>query len=232
MRRTEYIWNQNLLKDFLFQGVSHRWFLPIIQGFCASDQSQRFLQQHVTRGVAEVLLAADHVADAHVLVVDDDGEVVRRVAVGLHDDEVVHLGDGGAHVAGELVVDHDVLAIRKPEPDHVGAALLDVPTHGRVVELQRGAVVPVGPLLGAGRRAGPWLPALALGSGGVTLLCFASWRLVYAAAVTPGSAVAHLASDLHPIDDVRSTAAYRRSVAENLVREFLAGELGREHLPS
>lgn len=31
---------------------------------------------------------------------------------------------------------------------------------------------------------------------------------------------------LAPIDDVRSTAAYRMRVAENLVREFLAGRLG------
>lgn len=43
---------------------------------------------------------------------------------------------------------------------------------------------------------------------------------------TARAAAARLAADLTPIDDVRSTAAYRRRVAENLVREFLAGRLG------
>lgn len=36
-----------------------------------------------------------------------------------------------------------------------------------------------------------------------------------------------LDSDLSPIDDARSTAAYRLAVARNLTREFLAGNLGR-----
>ena len=40
------------------------------------------------------------------------------------------------------------------------------------------------------------------------------------------AAATRLADSLSPIDDVRSTATYRRRVAENLVREFLAGNLG------
>jgi CO/xanthine dehydrogenase FAD-binding subunit len=36
-----------------------------------------------------------------------------------------------------------------------------------------------------------------------------------------------LNADLSPIDDARSTAAYRLTVARNLAREFLAGQLGR-----
>lgn len=40
-------------------------------------------------------------------------------------------------------------------------------------------------------------------------------------------AAALLDRDLSPIDDVRSTAAYRRATARHLVREFLAGQLGR-----
>jgi CO/xanthine dehydrogenase FAD-binding subunit len=39
-------------------------------------------------------------------------------------------------------------------------------------------------------------------------------------------AASRLGESLAPIDDVRSTAAYRMRVAENLVREFLAGRLG------
>jgi CO/xanthine dehydrogenase FAD-binding subunit len=48
---------------------------------------------------------------------------------------------------------------------------------------------------------------------------------------TGRAAAARLAEDLAPIDDVRSTAAYRRRVSENLVREFLAGNLGHEFAP-
>lgn len=36
-----------------------------------------------------------------------------------------------------------------------------------------------------------------------------------------------LETDLRPIDDARSTAAYRMAVARNLTREFLSGNLGR-----
>jgi CO/xanthine dehydrogenase FAD-binding subunit len=39
-------------------------------------------------------------------------------------------------------------------------------------------------------------------------------------------AAARIGDDVSPIDDVRSTAAYRLHVARNLVREFLAGTLG------
>jgi CO/xanthine dehydrogenase FAD-binding subunit len=43
--------------------------------------------------------------------------------------------------------------------------------------------------------------------------------------------VSLLRTELHPIDDARSTAAYRHQVACNLLREFLAGHLGSLHLP-
>jgi xanthine dehydrogenase iron-sulfur cluster and FAD-binding subunit A len=39
-------------------------------------------------------------------------------------------------------------------------------------------------------------------------------------------AAEQLADDLTPIDDHRSTTSYRLHVAKNLVREFLAGNLG------
>jgi len=39
-------------------------------------------------------------------------------------------------------------------------------------------------------------------------------------------AAAAVAGDLSPIDDVRSAAVYRMRVAQNLVREFVAGRLG------
>ena len=45
-------------------------------------------QQDVLRGVRDVVLAPDDVADLHVRVVDDDREVVQRRAVAPDDQEV------------------------------------------------------------------------------------------------------------------------------------------------
>ena len=43
MGDTRYIWNYNLLKDFFYHSIPERWLLPIIQGFCITDGSQRFM---------------------------------------------------------------------------------------------------------------------------------------------------------------------------------------------
>ena len=50
--------------------------------------AERLEQQDVLRRVADVVLAADHVADLHRRVVDDDREVVERRPVAADDDEV------------------------------------------------------------------------------------------------------------------------------------------------
>ncbi|HMB68475.1 MAG TPA: FAD binding domain-containing protein [bacterium] len=46
-------------------------------------------------------------------------------------------------------------------------------------------------------------------------------------AAAGAAAAAALDADLSPVDDVRAPATYRRRVAENLVRELVAGRLGR-----
>ena len=43
MGDTRYIWNFNILKDFFYQSIQERWLLPLIQGFCMTDESQRFM---------------------------------------------------------------------------------------------------------------------------------------------------------------------------------------------
>ena len=53
--------------------------------------SQCLLQRDVIDGVQQMFLAAQNVGDAHVGIVDDHGEVIRRHAVALADDEVLHL---------------------------------------------------------------------------------------------------------------------------------------------
>ncbi len=47
-----------------------------------------------------------------------------------------------------------------------------------------------------------------------------------------GEAIAELAREIAPIDDVRSTARYRLRVSQNLLREFLAEDRGHEALNS
>ena len=54
-----------------------------------------------------MIVAADHVRDAHVLVVDDHAEVVGGRAVRARDDEIVELGVLERHGAVHQVFDHD-----------------------------------------------------------------------------------------------------------------------------
>lgn len=72
---------------------------------------------------------------------------------------------------------------------------------------------------------------LAWGSmGPVTKRSYAAERRAESAQPSPelgSEAAATLENDLSPIDDARSTAAYRIAVARNLAREFLARNLGR-----
>ena len=61
---------------------------------------------------------------------------------------------------------------------------------------------------------------LALGSVAPTVLRLARTEQVLNAGGTIDQALATLDTEIAPIDDLRSTAAYRRSVAANLVRQF------------
>ena len=38
-----YVWNYSILKDFFYHSIPERWLLPVIQGFCTTDTSQRFM---------------------------------------------------------------------------------------------------------------------------------------------------------------------------------------------
>ncbi len=72
--------------------------------------AERLVDLHLPRGVGQVVVAADDVGDAHVVVVDDDGEHVGRVAVRAQQHEVVELLVGEDDLALHLVVD-DRLAV-------------------------------------------------------------------------------------------------------------------------
>ena len=70
------------------------------------------------RRVVDVIVAADHVRDPHVDVVDDDAEVVGRRAVRPRDHEIVELGVGDLDAALDPVVPGDAAVERILEADH------------------------------------------------------------------------------------------------------------------
>ena len=95
--------------------------LPRISGRCANDGTvgaERAEEQHVLRRVREMVVAARDVRDGHVDVVDDDGEVIGRIAVGAEQDEVVDQLALELHVAADEVVKLD-RARRHREADDV-----------------------------------------------------------------------------------------------------------------
>lgn len=63
-------------------------------------------------------------------------------------------------------------------------------------------------------------PRLSLGSVGPTVVRLPRTEAALAAGRPLEEALAALAGEISPIDDLRSTAAYRRTVSANLVREF------------
>ncbi|OIQ70399.1 hypothetical protein GALL_479880 [mine drainage metagenome] len=71
-------------------------------------------------GVVQVVVAADHVGDPHVVVIDDHGEVIGRRAVRAQQDQVVEILVLEGHVALHLVGDQGLALSRGPQPDHIG----------------------------------------------------------------------------------------------------------------
>ena len=53
--------------------------------------AQRVVDQALARGVVQVVVAADDVGHAHVVVVDDHGQIVGRRAVGAQQDQIVQI---------------------------------------------------------------------------------------------------------------------------------------------
>jgi xanthine dehydrogenase small subunit len=67
-------------------------------------------------------------------------------------------------------------------------------------------------------------PRIAFGSVGPTVLRVPRTEAVLAAGGSVESAVQTLTTEIAPIDDLRSTAAYRQRVAANLLRQFWTGK--------
>ena len=70
-------------------------------------RSQRFEHVDLTGRVVQMIVAANHVRDLHVHVIDDDTEVVRGRTVRARDDQIIELGVLKDHVAMNRILDHD-----------------------------------------------------------------------------------------------------------------------------
>ena len=57
--------------------------------------------------IVDVVIAANHVRDLHVQIVDDDAKVVRRRSVAAGDDQVIELGVGDFDATLHLIVPGD-----------------------------------------------------------------------------------------------------------------------------
>ena len=72
---------------------------------------QRVVDLLLARGVDQMVVAADDVGDAHVVIVDHDGEHVGRVAVAAQKHEVVEVLVLPDHAALNLVLDHGLAGL-------------------------------------------------------------------------------------------------------------------------
>jgi hypothetical protein len=64
-----------------------------------------------------MIVAANHMRDAHVHVIDDDAEVVGRIAVRACDDQIIQLRVLEHHAAVHLILDDDRAFERVLETD-------------------------------------------------------------------------------------------------------------------
>ncbi len=77
--------------------------------------AHRRVDLRLARGVGEMVVAADDVGDAHVVVVDDHRQHVGRRAVGAQQHEVVEIAVRPGDAALHLVVDHGLALGRRLE---------------------------------------------------------------------------------------------------------------------
>ena len=73
-------------RESLAVGSDHQWHVCVRR----RGKAEEFLEHDLTRRGGEQIIAPDHLADAHLGIVDHDREVVGRKTVGPTDDEVVH----------------------------------------------------------------------------------------------------------------------------------------------
>ena len=94
---------------------------PWISGMWAKRggvRADRPVELGLAEGVGQVVVAADHVGDAHVDVVDHHRQHVGRRAVAAQQHHVVELLVGDLDLALHQVLDHGLAGLRRLQPDH------------------------------------------------------------------------------------------------------------------
>ena len=84
--------------------------------------AQRVVEDLLAAAIGQVVVAADDVGDAHVVVVDDDGEHVGGRAVRAQDDEIVEVVVGEGDAALDVVLDDGLAVERRLDADDRGDA--------------------------------------------------------------------------------------------------------------
>ncbi len=86
-------------------------------GVAGRRVSERVEDEQLLGRVGEVVVAAHHLGDPHLGVVDGDREVVEDRAVAAGDHEVVVAGVGEGDLAADQVLDHGLALVGDPQPD-------------------------------------------------------------------------------------------------------------------
>ena len=78
---------------------------------------ERLINVHLPRRIGQMIVAADDMRDAHVVIVDDDGQHIGRRAVRAQQHEIVEIvvrpGDAALH----LVLDDGLAGLRRLQAD-------------------------------------------------------------------------------------------------------------------
>ena len=80
--------------------------------------AKRLIDLGLPRGVGQMIVAANDVRHPHVVIVDDDGEHVGRVAVGAQEHKIVEILVGEDDLALHLVVDDSFALLGGAQADH------------------------------------------------------------------------------------------------------------------
>ena len=87
-------------------------------GRAHAHADQRAIDVDLARGVVDVIVAAHHVGDAHVQIVHHHREVVRRIAIGTEDHQIIEFGIRELDAALHLVVPRHCAVERVLEADY------------------------------------------------------------------------------------------------------------------
>lgn len=95
-------------------------------GHAGDAPAERVVDMLLARGVDQMIVAANDMRDAHVVIVDHNGEHVGRITVAAQKHEIVEVLVLPDHAALHLILNHGLAGLRGPEPDrwlHAGWGL-------------------------------------------------------------------------------------------------------------